>query len=59
MQKDIVQKKFLNAFRCGCIPVYAGCENKPEPECINRDAVILWNLDDDNDRKFKASKAVK
>lgn len=49
-------QKIFDAFRCGCIPVYAGCENKPEPECINRDAVILWNLDDDNDENLKLVK---
>lgn len=39
-------EKLFDSMSEGCIPVYAGCNNKPEPECINMDFVILWDLDD-------------
>lgn len=41
-------EKLFDAFRCGCIPIYAGCQNNPEPEIINKSSIIMWNLDSDN-----------
>lgn len=47
-----VTEKLFDAFICGCIPLYYGSFNNPEPELINRDAVILWNSDGNNDKNI-------
>ena len=39
-------EKIFDSVAGGCIPVYAGCENNPEPHCLNRDFIIFWDLDD-------------
>ena len=41
--KDYVTEKIFDAFIAGCIPLYYGALNDPEPGLINRDAVIFWN----------------
>lgn len=46
-------EKIFDALRCGCIPIYAGCLNNPEPEIINKDFVIFWDLDGDNHEQIK------
>ena len=45
---NYVTEKIFDAFQAGTIPIYHGALNDPEPEIINREAVILWNYDDDN-----------
>ena len=46
-------EKIFDAVSGGCIPVYAGCNNNPEPVCINKDFVIFWDLDDKNNTENK------
>lgn len=46
-------EKIFDALRCGCIPIYAGCLNNPEPEIINQDFVIFWDLDGGNYEQIK------
>lgn len=41
-----VTEKIFEAISCGCIPIYWGSYNNPEPEVINSDAVIYWNRAD-------------
>lgn len=53
---DYCTEKIFDALRCGCIPIYAGCLNNPEPEIINRDFVIFWDLDGDNTEQLKLVK---
>lgn len=50
---DYCTEKIFDALRCGCIPIYAGCLNNPEPEVINKDFVIFWDLDGDNTEQIK------
>jgi len=38
-----VTEKLFDAMRCGCIPIYSGSDNRPEPGLINPDSVILWD----------------
>lgn len=38
-----VTEKIFEAIAAGCIPIYFGSNNFPEPEIINLDAVILWD----------------
>lgn len=51
--KYYVTEKLFDAFICGCIPLYYGSFNNPEPGLINRDAVIFWNADGNNDKNIK------
>ncbi len=48
-----VTEKLFHAFICGCIPIYHGALNDPEPHVINRDSVILWNFDADNTQNIE------
>lgn len=48
-----VTEKLFDAFICGCIPLYYGSFNNPEPGLINRDSVIFWNADGNNDKNIK------
>lgn len=48
-----VTEKLFDAFVCGCIPLYYGSFNNPEPGLINRDSVIFWNADGNNDKNIK------
>ena len=43
-----VTEKIFDAIIGGCIPIYNGSCNHPEPNLINPDAVIFWNSADDN-----------
>jgi len=38
-----VTEKLFQAIEAGCIPIYWGAGNNPEPEIINNKAVIFWN----------------
>lgn len=49
-------EKIFDSLQCGCIPIYAGCCGEPEPEVINYDAIIRWNLDSDNADNIKLVK---
>jgi len=37
-----VTEKLFEAFRSGTIPIYAGGGDHPEPEIVNRSALLLW-----------------
>lgn len=50
---DYSTEKLFDSFISGCIPIYAGCLNNPEPELINKDFVIFWDLDGDNYEQIK------
>lgn len=49
-------EKIFESFMAGCVPIYAGALNNPEPDVINKDAIILWNLDGDNTDNIKLVK---
>jgi len=50
---DYCTEKLFDAFRSGTIPVYFGAAGRPEPDVINRDAVIFWNFDKDNEENLR------
>ena len=54
-----VTEKLFDAFLAGCIPLYYGSNNNPEPGLINRDAVIFWNKEGNNDENRKKVLALK
>lgn len=51
--KNYVTEKIFDAFVSGCIPIYYGACNNPEPGLINKDAVIFWNKDGSNEKNRK------
>lgn len=53
---NYVTEKLLDAFICGCIPLYYGAFNNPEPGLINKDAVIFWNNNGKNEDNIKLVK---
>ncbi len=51
--KDYVTEKIFDAFLAGCVPLYYGSDNNPEPGLINPDVVIFWNKDGNNEENRK------
>lgn len=54
-----VTEKLFDAFICGCIPLYYGSFNNPEPNVINKDAVIFWKDNGDNTENIELVKLLK
>lgn len=48
-----VTEKLFDAFLCGCIPLYYGSFNDPEPGLINKDSVIFWNDNRNNSKNIE------
>jgi hypothetical protein len=43
-----VTEKLFESIAAGCIPIYWGSNNQPEPDILNREAVLFWNNNGDN-----------
>lgn len=41
-----VTEKVFESLSCGCIPIYWGSCQDPEPEVLNQDAIIFWDRKD-------------
>ena len=48
-----VTEKIFDAFKAGSIPIYYGSDNNPEEGIINKNAVLFWNPDSDNEEFVK------
>ena len=48
-----VTEKIFEAIESGCIPIYWGSYNKPEEGILNKDAMILWDMQSDNTENIK------
>ena len=48
-----VTEKIFEAISAGCIPIYWGSMNDPEPGILNKEAIILWNMNGDNTENVK------
>ena len=46
--KGYVTEKVFDAIASGCIPIYWGSDNQPEPDVLNHEAMILWNISGNN-----------
>ena len=44
-----VTEKLFEAISAGCVPVYWGSYNSPEPMILNSEAILFWDMDKDND----------
>ena len=54
-----VTEKIFDAFIAGCIPLYYGALNDPEPGLINREAVIFWNKEGNNEENREKIRELK
>jgi len=43
-----VTEKVFHSIGSGCIPIYRGSLNNPEPDVLNHDAILFWEKDEDN-----------
>lgn len=41
-------EKLLEAIQAGCIPIYWGADNRPEPDIFNQDAIIFFEMGQEN-----------
>lgn len=48
-----VTEKVFHAIGSGCIPIYNGSLNNPEPNVLNHDAILFWTKGDDNTNLLK------
>lgn len=46
--KGYVTEKIFDAIKAGCIPIYWGSENNPEPEILNQNRILFLKLGGDN-----------
>ena len=53
-----VTEKVFQAIDAGCIPVYWGSYNNPEPEVLNPDAILFWNYGANNDSLINQTKEI-
>lgn len=44
--KGLVTEKLFDGIRSGCLPIYWGAENNPEPDILNHDAILFLGKDD-------------
>ena len=51
--ENYVTEKVFHSITSGCIPIYYGALNNPEPEVLNHDAIIFWNHDGNNTAAVK------
>lgn len=43
-----VTEKVFHCIGSGCVPIYWGSKNNPEPDVLNHDAILFWQKDGDN-----------
>ena len=48
-----VTEKIFQAIEAGSIPIYWGADNNPEPDILNKNAIIFWDINDDNKNSIK------
>jgi len=51
-----VTEKIFQAIDAGCIPVYYGSNNNPEPEILNHDPIFFWSNKNHNNGLIKEIK---
>jgi len=51
-----VTEKIFDAIHSGCIPIYWGSQNNPEPDILNHSAILFFNENDDNSGVIKELK---
>lgn len=51
--KGYVTEKLFEAIHAGCIPIYHGSDNKPEPDILNQNAIIFIEMGKENTDALK------
>lgn len=51
-----VTEKIFDAIKAGCIPIYWGSNNCPEPDILNQNRILFLSLDGDNTEVLKKIK---
>lgn len=51
--KGYVTEKLFEAIHAGCIPIYNGSDNNPEPDVLNQDAIIFIEMGKNNTGALK------
>jgi hypothetical protein len=51
--KDYVTEKLFEAIDAGCVPIYHGSDNNPEPDILNTDAIIFIEFGTENRAALK------
>lgn len=51
--ENYVTEKLFEAIYAGCIPIYHGSNNRPEPDILNQDAILFIKMDEDNNNTIK------
>ena len=54
--RDYITEKVFEAITAGCIPIYWGSYNEPEPKILNPEAIIFWNKDDEGKKAVEQIK---
>jgi len=44
-----VTEKLFQSIEAGCIPIYWGSDNRPEEDILNKNAILYWNQNENND----------
>lgn len=53
-----VTEKIFEAFLGGCILIYYGSDNNPEPDILNKDAILFWEMNSKNDNLINEVKKI-
>ncbi len=48
-----VTEKVFHSIGSGCVPIYWGANNNPEPDVLNHDVILFWNPDVNNEALLK------
>ena len=48
-----VTEKLLDAVSSGCVPIYWGGNNNPDPDIYNSDAIVFFDMNKDNSSVVK------
>lgn len=53
-----VTEKIFDSIAAGCIPIYWGSNNNPEPDIINQNTICFLTLNDNNEKTLKKIKEI-
>jgi hypothetical protein len=51
--KNYVSEKLLDAIYAGCVPIYQGGDNNPEPDIFNPDAIVFIEVGGENESAIR------
>lgn len=54
--KDYVTEKLFEAIHAGCVPIYHGSDNNPEPDVLNNNAIIFIKVGEENKEAIETVK---